>query len=391
MSFAGNLKTVSFPDILQLISTGKKTGKFMAQAGSQKKELFFRAGNLISATSSNTKEDMLGNLLLRMGRVTKTDLHKAVEFQQKTGRRIGAVMLELGLLNKQDLAQYLKIQIEEIVYNLFSWSEGEFDFQDEAKPPEDQQLVNLDTMNLIMEGTRRIDEWLEIQKVLPQKGRILKPILSPTLRGKEITLNSDDYQVLMMIDGRKTFSDTLESSPLGDFVTSKAVYTLLSQGLIQTGETAETKVQSRQEAEQILALVAKVYSNAYSAVERIVSRKLGTAKSKVFYDSYQTQKGLHPIISGALRDGYNLDQDYIIKQAQELPSEIRLVKLMGALNALLLQYLRVVYEVLGENVVRLAVATVRKEIALILLENGDLNKKYDLETEVFAALKEAEQ
>lgn len=390
MSFAGNLKTVSFSDILQLISTGKKTGRFLATLGGQRKELFFKNGYLISATSSNTKEDMLGSLLLRMGKLTKADLQKAVNFQKQTGRRIGAVMLELGLINKSELAQYLKTQIEEIVYNLFSWPEGDFSFQDDLKPPEDQILVNLDTMNLIMEGTRRIDEWLEIQKALPEQNRILKPVLNPTLGGKEISLAADQYQVLMMVDGQKTYSDLLETSPLGDFITAKSVHTLLNIGLIRSGETAETKKQVRQESQQLLVLIARVYSAAYTALERIVARKLGVGKSKIFYDSYQHQKILHPLIAGTLTDGYCLNQESLIQQALQVPSEIRLVRLFSALNSLLLQYLRLVYRVLGENVVHLAIGEIKKEVALILLENGDLNKKYDLENEVFTALKEVE-
>lgn len=390
MSFAGNLKTISFSDILQLISTGKKTGRLLANHASQRKELFFRNGNLISASSSNTEEDMIGNLLLRMGKITKTDLQKAVSLQKQSGRRIGAIMLELGLLNKAELAQYLKTQVEEIVYNLFSWSEGDFSFQDDLKPPEDQILVNLDTMNLIMEGTRRIDEWLEIRKTLPEHSRRLRPVLEPALKQREITLTSEQYQVLMMVDGQKTYSDVMETSPLGDFVTAKAVHTLLGQGLILPGEVTESKKQVRQESEQLLVLVAKVYSAAYSALERIVARKLGMGKSKVFYDSYQNQKGLHPILAGALRDGYNLDQEYLLQQVGQVPSETRLRRLIQALNSLLFQYLKVVSNALGENVLRLAMAEVKKEVTLILLENGEFNKKYSLETEIFTALKMAE-
>lgn len=390
MSFAGNLKTVSFSDILQLVSTGKKTGRLLTTHVAQRKELFFKNGNLISAVSSNTEEDMIGNLLLRMGKLTKTDLQKAINLQQQTGRRIGAVMLEMGLLTKPELAQYLKIQVEEIVYNLFSWPEGDFSFQDELKPPEDQILVNLDTMNLIMEGTRRIDEWLEIRKALPDHNRALRPVLNPMVGGKDITMTSEEYQVMMMVDGQRTFSDIMEGSPLGDFITAKAVHTLLSLGLIQPGEVTETKKQIRQESEQVLVLVAKVYSAAYSALERIVTRKLGAAKSKIFYDSYHNQKTIHPIISGALRDGYNLDQQFLMQQTLQAPSETRLLRLIQALNSLLFQYLKVVSGVLGENVVRLAIAEVKKEAALVLLENSDLNKKYALENEIFTALKMAE-
>lgn len=390
MSFAGNLRTISFSDILQLVATGKKTGRLLVTHSSQRKELFFRSGNLISATSSNTEEDMIGNLLLRMGKINKADLQKAVNIQQQSGRRIGAIMLELGLLTKTELAQYLKIQVEEIVYNLFSWPEGEFSFQDEMKPPEDQILVNLDTMNLIMEGTRRIDEWLEIRKVLPEHNRLLKPVQNPNLRGKEITLTADEYQVLMMIDGTKTYADLMENSSLGDFLTARSLYTLLNLGLVQPGEKAESQQQLRQESEQLLYLVARIYSAAYTALERTVARKLGSAKTKLFYQSYQSQKEFHPIISGAVRDGYNLDLEILAQQLSKLSPESRLFRLVQALNSLLFQYLKVVSNALGENVARIAIAEAKKEAALVLLENSELSKKYDLETEVFGTLKLAE-
>jgi hypothetical protein len=382
MSFAGNLKTVSFSDILQLISTGKKTGRLLATQGSQRKELYFRDGNLIAANSSNTEEDLIGNLLLRMGKINKADLQKAVNFQQQTGRRIGAVMLELGLLTKIELAQYLKIQVEEIVYNLFSWSAGEFSFQDNLQPAEDQILVSLDTINLIMEGTRRIDEWLEIRKSLPEHNRVLKPVLNPYLQSREITLTSDEYQVLMTVDGQKTYSDIMETSVLGDFVTAKAIHTLLNLGLVQTGETAESRQQLHQESERLLFLVAKIYSAAYSSLERTISKKLGNGKNRIFLEAYQSQKSSYPFISGALRDGYNLDQEYLIRQIVQIPSEIRLVRLIQALNSLLFQYLRVVHYALGDNVARRAIADVKKEVALILFEHSELNRKYGLENEV---------
>ena len=390
MSFAGNLKTISFSDILQLVSTGKKIGRLLTTHVSQRKELYFKNGNLISATSSHTEEDMIGNLLVRMGKINKADLHKAVNLQQQSGRRIGAVMLELGLLTKTELGQYLKIQVEEIVYNLFSWNEGEFSFQDDLKPADDQILVNLDTMNLIMEGTRRIDEWIEIRKTLPEHNRLLRPILNPNLRGKDLTLTAEEYQVLMMIDGSKTYSDLMETSSLGDFLTAKSIYTLLNLGLIQPGEIGESLKEIEQESEQLLYLVARIYSAAYSALERTVARKLGSAKSKLFYQSYQHQKELHPVLAGAVHDGYNLDQEFLFQQLSKLSPESRLFRLIQALNSLLFQYLKVVSNALGENVVRVAVAEVKKEAALILLENSELNKKYDLESELFGTLKLAE-
>ena len=51
MSLSGNLKTVSFPDILQLLATGKKAGILECRTSSRQKEVAFRDGNIIFASS----------------------------------------------------------------------------------------------------------------------------------------------------------------------------------------------------------------------------------------------------------------------------------------------------------------------------------------------------
>ena len=71
MSLSGNLKTVSFPDILQLLSTGKKTGILSVETATRKKEVAFKDGNIVHAASVNSSEDLLGNMLVNRGRISK--------------------------------------------------------------------------------------------------------------------------------------------------------------------------------------------------------------------------------------------------------------------------------------------------------------------------------
>ena len=68
MGLTGNLKTISFPDVLQLLSTGKKTGVLSLVSGTRKKEVCFKDGNISHASSVNSSEDLLGNLLLKRGK-----------------------------------------------------------------------------------------------------------------------------------------------------------------------------------------------------------------------------------------------------------------------------------------------------------------------------------
>ena len=130
MSFTGNLKTVTFPDLLQLFSAGKKTGTVTIIRGNIKKEIIFKNGNIISASSQDAEEDYLGQLLLKIGRITKNDLQRAVYMHKGSGKRIGQVLVEMKIISREELGLYLKQQVEEIIYNLFSWKEGEFIFKE---------------------------------------------------------------------------------------------------------------------------------------------------------------------------------------------------------------------------------------------------------------------
>ena len=167
MGLTGNLKTVSFPDILQLLATGKKTGTLQISTNSRQKEIVFEDGNIIFASSINASEDLLGNLLLKRGKISKSDLEQAIALHKQTGRQLGTTLVDMNLFEKDEVIECLKMQIEEIVYNLFSWPEGEFKFAENAMPKSMPMTVELSTMSVIMEGTRRIDEWVEIEKVLP--------------------------------------------------------------------------------------------------------------------------------------------------------------------------------------------------------------------------------
>ena len=111
MSLAGNLRTVSFPDILQLLATGKKTGILEIKTETRQKEVDFKNGNIIFASSVNSTEDLMGNMLLKQGRITKQELDRAISLHKQTGRQLGTTLIDMNLFEKEEIAEYLRLQI----------------------------------------------------------------------------------------------------------------------------------------------------------------------------------------------------------------------------------------------------------------------------------------
>ena len=387
MGFTGNLKTVPFPDILQLISTGKKTGRLKITRQHQSKEIFFKNGNIIFASSSNSQDDLLGNLLLKKGKISKYDLEKAINLQETSGKKIGTILQELNVLNPHEVEECLKIQIEEVIFSLFSWEAGDFGFQDNIFPPENQFITELDTVSVIMEGTRRIDEWVELKKILPGENKALKITSFPKVKGDEIILTLDEFQVLNLINGERTLPEILQVSVLGEFITSKAVHKLITKDLAEAIEIKGAPVSSKKEEENLLVLIAKVYSAAFQVTDRTIQKKLGAGKSKILNNGFSSQKNLYPVLGSFIKERGHIDSESFVQQALKLPKELRLWKLLAALNALLTEYLKLTAYVLGENVLKQIVFEIRKELSVVLLEQSEIVKKYDLETEIYKTLK----
>jgi len=277
MSLSGNLKTVAFPDILQLLATGKKTGMLECRTTTRQKEVAFKDGNIVFASSLNTAEDLLGNMLLKRGRISKTDLERAIGLHRQTGRQLGTTLIDMGLFDKNDIAECLKLQIEEIVYNLFSWQEGDFVFHEGVAPKNAPFLVELPTMNVIMEGTRRIDEWLEIQKVLPPDDVLLCITKSPKTNREELTISMDEFRLLSLINGERTLPELINLSPMGEFVTCRALYRLILANLVEVaGKSVKAQdAELEDEEEAVMAVVFKMYSSCFYQIQSRVTQVLG--------------------------------------------------------------------------------------------------------------------
>ena len=90
MGFTGNLRTLSFGDILQLIATGKKTGVLRMRRSQGSKYIYFRGGDVVAAASeSNIEEERLGQLLVRRGALDAEGLERALKRQAANGKRLG--------------------------------------------------------------------------------------------------------------------------------------------------------------------------------------------------------------------------------------------------------------------------------------------------------------
>ncbi|MGB2768158.1 MAG: DUF4388 domain-containing protein [Candidatus Zixiibacteriota bacterium] len=387
----GNLQTVPLSDLLQLITTSAKTGMLSICRSEQKREIYFRKGAVIFASSSGSEEQLLGNLVLSRKKISKADLERALSIQKLTGKKLGTVLLEMTKLTKEELLSFLRIQVEEIVYNLFGWNSGEFVFYDGKPPPAGQVTAELNTMNLIMEGSRRIDEWIKIREVLPPEEKILEIVTDPTTKSGSVELTLDDLRLFPLIDGDRSISELLQASTAGEFFTRKALANFISLGLVRAGDR-KTAVRPKMSDEKALSSVmVSLYYRSYRAIEEMASRKLGEGARKILKRCFDLQKSLHPVLSNLESPENFLDFSYLQASSDRITEPVRFHQLLDALNDLLVEFLKATSRNLGSSLTRRVISQIKRETAQVVAQERRIVKEYGLEEELLRTLKRGQR
>jgi hypothetical protein len=229
MSVSGNLKTMLPGDLLQWLSLGQKTGTLCVRNKGVEKKIFFRNGRVISSASNDPRE-YLGQFLMSHGYITEPELMKAMEVQAQSRILLGKILVMINVITEEDLQRLMRLKAEEEIYDIFLWNEGEFQFIDDELPQMEMIPLQVDVTGLIMEGTRRVDEWGRIHTLIGHEALI--PSIIKELPPEEL---EDDPQrmVVNAIDGRRSLAELVLESRSSSFNVASTIYHLTREGYVK--------------------------------------------------------------------------------------------------------------------------------------------------------------
>jgi tetratricopeptide (TPR) repeat protein len=231
MAIKGSLREASLPDVLQLLSMGKKTGCLAVTHRNNFGYIYFDKGRISYASIVN-RRDRIGDLLVKAGSITNEQLQQAIDAQAKhRDKRVGDLLVDLGFITRESLHEHVRVQIEEAVYLLFTWNEGTFNFEAEVHPERQDLLVSINPESLLLEGARRVDEWSLIEKKIPSFDAVFDADWRK-LAASDLPLTTEQQTVLQYVDGRRDVTAIIEACGLVEFEVGKALYGLVSAGLV---------------------------------------------------------------------------------------------------------------------------------------------------------------
>ena len=138
MGITGNLKTMQLSELLQWLSLGSKTGTLLIDGHGVEKRIYFQDGRIDSSSSSDQRE-YLGHFLVSHGFITEEELKMAMEVQEESQILLGKILVMINAIAEADLLRLMRKKAEESIYDVFLWTEGDFEFVDGELP--DQKMV----------------------------------------------------------------------------------------------------------------------------------------------------------------------------------------------------------------------------------------------------------
>lgn len=236
MPIEGPLRELSIHDVFQLLDLSRKTGALRVTSELRDNEgtVLFDRGRVVSA-SIRSNPAPLGEMLVRAGRISEDDLERSRARQMGgDGRRLGAILLDMGVIGARELDRQVRLQIETVVFELMSWREGFFSFEERDVSGEViEAAVQVSTESLLMEGARRIDEWSRIVDKVPNLSVV--PVLASVHEDHATVLDllPSEWEVLATIDGETDLRGLAASLGRSEFDVAKVVYGLLSTGVVE--------------------------------------------------------------------------------------------------------------------------------------------------------------
>ena len=275
----GNIKNISLVKILVSLSRGRQTGTLAVSPSSITKNIYLNMGDVIFA-SSTYEDDRLGEMLLKAGKITVDQYDKSVEVLKTTGKRLGAILVELGYLTPKEIFWGLKYQVNEIIQSLFLLEDAVYEFREGALPAQEVIALKMSMGNLIYAGVNKIINWTRIRNEMPDTNSVLKLTDDPLSLFQDIELSSQDKKILSLIDGKKTIKEVIDNSWMGSFEVLKILYVLWSIGMIEETaaqkKTAKTEEKSEEAALDEILRPLSVEEEAQVAAVNSLYSKLGS-------------------------------------------------------------------------------------------------------------------
>ncbi len=233
MALKGNLRDFTITQLLNLVNLAHKTGVLVIESPSDAVHIHFREGKLAYVYLSR-EENSLAAILQRNNKISVSQYRILRERAARmTDKELGLLLINAGYVSQEDILTSIQVYFINVIRRLFTWVEGFFHFEPDQPPPEDKISVRLDLENLIIEGSRQLREWEQLQEEIPSLDMALKFTDRPGTNLKAINLSVEEWRVVSYVNPKNSMRQIAKATRLNELEIRRVVYGLLQAGLVE--------------------------------------------------------------------------------------------------------------------------------------------------------------
>jgi hypothetical protein len=217
----GSLRSFNLFEVLQFLQLGSMTGILTIRNGENDIRLSVRRGKIVNS-SIFTHRQRLGEMIVARGVLTRRELEDILVGQRlgSIDVPLGQVLLEREVIDQETLSQLLRLQLEEEIWTVLGWEDGDFHFAPADEITENAPaMIELEIEPLMLEESRRQDEWKLIREIISSDELIPTPLPPTESHDPDPSLTANEWRLLSLINGRADIGVLVDRSGLGRFET----------------------------------------------------------------------------------------------------------------------------------------------------------------------------
>jgi len=230
MALSGSLREFALSEILQLLSSQRKTGSLRLTRGSDMRVVYLLEGRIASMRDRGfSEEDPLARFLRRVHRLSEEQLRGIASIHAESNRDLVDLLLNGRYIEREELAMLYERMVLDVLHEILAWEDGTYSFSN-VSPPESALSVSLSTESMLMEAVRRTDELRRYRAQLTDPSLVLglKELPDP-----DAALGEDEKELFGLVDGRRALGELIHEAPFTDFEAYEALFRLIEAGWIE--------------------------------------------------------------------------------------------------------------------------------------------------------------
>lgn len=272
MALKGNLRDFTITQLLNLINLARKTGTLFIEGPAEQVTVSFREGKLAYAQATN--ED--NSLVYVLYKAKKLSAAQQRALKTRAGhmsdKELGLLLINANYLSQQDVILSLQSYFVEIINKCFTWAEGFFRFENNLLPPDDKITLRISLENIIIDGSRRIKEWEQLQDEIPSLDMALKFAERPGVNIRNFNLSAEEWRVVSYINPKNSIRQIAKANRLSDMEIRRIVYGLLQAGLIEIIRPQEPAQQPARQIPSPVPVTKTEQQKQKSLIHRLIDR-----------------------------------------------------------------------------------------------------------------------